>query len=170
MTREPTRAPDREPLDAEPFGDEFLGDDPLGDPFSDDEPFGDEPFDAARRALGKCRATDRRGKYMFCDVKPHDDYGWAVARRADEAADRLALEALTREAADRASGLLAAATGFLVRRYSERTKSRRPPWSPGRLGAVFRPKPWTCRKHTHARVVFPVEEKGGAPFLSLIHI
>ncbi|KAH8050809.1 hypothetical protein JL722_11151 [Aureococcus anophagefferens] len=63
--------------------------------------FGDEPFDAAKRALGKCRATDRRGKYMFCDVKPHDDYGWAVARRADEAADRLALEALAREAADR---------------------------------------------------------------------
>ena len=63
--------------------------------------FGDEPFNAAKRALGKCRATDGNGKYMFCDVKPHNGYDQAVARRAEEAADRLALEELAREVPDR---------------------------------------------------------------------
>ncbi|KAH8057929.1 hypothetical protein JL722_6471 [Aureococcus anophagefferens] len=63
--------------------------------------FGDEPFNAAERAMGKCRATDGNGKYMFCDVKPHNGYDQAVARRSEEAADRLALEELAREVPDR---------------------------------------------------------------------
>ena len=122
--------------------------------------FGDEPFDAAKRALGKCRATDRRGKYMFCDVKPHDDYGWAVARRADEAADRLALEALAREAADRENAAPANAADRAP--PAKRGRSPEPPASAARP-RVDAPRPLVAPAAAAARPPAPPAAAAARP-------
>ena len=47
------------------------------------------------------------------------------------------------------SVLLVATGGFLARKNCRGAESRKLPWSPGRLGAGLRPRPWKLEEKAH---------------------